>query len=161
MFGRATITLGIGPHSSSFLFYALESWTRSIGTIQTLRLTSAAIWRMSMNEWMSINHFPYLPIVTYPDPSIQTMIRSPPKFNHLFIGHLPTFPANFMQICSEFFSQSCWQTDRQTDKQRWRHILLGGGKKGTITVNSNDIVVVDIYFSRFSLHYFILDGTRS
>jgi len=64
---------------------------------------------------MSINHFPYLPIVTYPDPSIQTMIQSPPKFNHLFIGHLPTFPANFMQICSEFFSQSCWQTDRQTN----------------------------------------------
>ena len=33
--------------------------------------------------------------------------RSPPKFNRLFIGPLPTFRENFMQIRSEVFAQSC------------------------------------------------------
>jgi len=33
--------------------------------------------------------------------------RSPPKFNHLFIGSLPTFPENFMQNRSQVFAQSC------------------------------------------------------
>jgi len=32
---------------------------------------------------------------------------SPPKFHHLFIDPLPTFPENFMQIRLEVFSQSC------------------------------------------------------
>jgi len=61
----------------------------------------------------------------YPDP------RSgwPPKFNRLFICPLPTFPENFMQIRSEVFAQSCKQADKQTDKQRRLHILLGGGNK--------------------------------
>ena len=41
---------------------------------------------------------------TDPDP----LSGSPPKFNHLFIGPLPTFPENFVQIRSKFFSsQSC------------------------------------------------------
>jgi len=31
----------------------------------------------------------------------------PPKFNHLFIGQLPTFPENFMEIHSEVFAQIC------------------------------------------------------
>ena len=36
------------------------------------------------------------------------LIRSPPKFNYLFICLFPTFPGNFMQIRLEvFFSQSC------------------------------------------------------
>jgi len=30
------------------------------------------------------------------------------KFNHLFIGPLPTFPENFMQIRLEVFAQSCY-----------------------------------------------------
>jgi len=30
---------------------------------------------------------------------------SPSKFNHLFIGLLPTFPENFMQIRSDVFAQ--------------------------------------------------------
>ena len=29
------------------------------------------------------------------------------KFNHLFIGPLPTFPENFIQIRLELFVQSC------------------------------------------------------
>jgi len=29
------------------------------------------------------------------------------KFNHLFIGLLPNFPENFMQIRSEVFTQRC------------------------------------------------------
>jgi len=40
-----------------------------------VRLTAAAIWQM--NIWMSVNHFPYLSIVTNPEnnPCIQTVIR--------------------------------------------------------------------------------------
>ena len=40
---------------------------------------------------------------------------SPPKFNHLFVGPLPTVPENFMQICLVVFAQLL--TDKQTDKQ--------------------------------------------
>ena len=32
---------------------------------------------------------------------------SPPKLTNLFIGPLPTFPENCMQIRSEVFAQSC------------------------------------------------------
>jgi len=54
---------------------------------------------------------------------------SPPKFDHLFIGPLPTFPENFMQIRSEVFAKFLTdrQTNRQTNKQRRLHILLRGG----------------------------------
>ena len=37
----------------------------------------------------------------------QIGLRSPRKFKHLFTGPLPTFSANFMQICLEVFAQSC------------------------------------------------------
>jgi len=40
-------------------------------------------------------------------PCIQTVIGSPPKFNQLFIGPLPTFPENFSQIRADVFAQSC------------------------------------------------------
>jgi len=56
--------------------------------------------------------------------AIWIRIRIPAKFNHLFIGPLPTFPKNFMQIRLDVSAQSC----QQTDKQRQLHILLGGGK---------------------------------
>jgi len=39
--------------------------------------------------------------------------RSPPKFNHLFTGLLPTFRENFMQI----WKYLCKVANRQTDKQ--------------------------------------------
>jgi len=35
----------------------------------------------------------------------------PPKFNHLFIGPLPPFLENLMQIHLEVFAQSCQQTN--------------------------------------------------
>jgi len=38
---------------------------------------------------------------------IHIRIRSPPKFNLLFYGALPTFPENFIQIRLEVFTQSC------------------------------------------------------
>jgi len=50
---------------------------------------------------------------------IRIQIRDPDRHQNLiilFIGALPTLPENFMQILSEVFAQSCWQTDRQTDK---------------------------------------------
>ena len=42
-----------------------------------------------------------------PDPDPDPWSGSPPKFNHLFIGSLRTFPENFVQIRSEVFVQSC------------------------------------------------------
>ena len=57
-----------------------------------------------------------------------SMIRIATKINHLFTGPLPTtFPENFMQISSEVFAQSCYESNSQTDKQRRLHNLLGGG----------------------------------
>jgi len=41
------------------------------------------------------------------NPCIQSVTALPPKFNHLFIGSLPTFPENFIQIHLEVFVQSC------------------------------------------------------
>jgi len=40
--------------------------------------------------------------------------KSPPQFNHLFVGPLQTFPENFMQIRSEVFCAKLL-TDRQTN----------------------------------------------
>ena len=41
---------------------------------------------------------------------------SPPNFNRLFTGPLPTLPINFLQIRSHSFCAKLL-TDRQTDKQ--------------------------------------------
>ena len=41
------------------------------------------------------------------DPDLYPRPGSPPKFNHLFTGSLPTFPENFMQSRLEVFVQSC------------------------------------------------------
>jgi len=54
--------------------------TRRTGTVHTsakARLTSAVIWRISISKFMSVNHFPYIPIVTNPEnnPCIQTVKR--------------------------------------------------------------------------------------
>jgi len=40
----------------------------------------------SGDRFMSVNHFPYLPVVTNPKniPCIQTVIRIATKFNHFF-----------------------------------------------------------------------------
>jgi len=45
----------------------------------------------------------------------------------LFIGPLPTFPENFMQIRLEVFAQSCKQADKQTNNDK--NNFLGGGNK--------------------------------
>jgi len=92
------------PHSgwcyNAIISEILQSWmvavikTRSTGTVHTsakARLTSVAI-------------------------RIRIWTGSPPKSNRLFIGPLPTFPENFMQIRSEFFCAKLL-TDKQTDKQ--------------------------------------------
>ena len=54
--------------------------------------TNAAIWRVSMSSrFISINHFPYLPVVTNPEkiPVSRRRSGSPLKFNHLFTDPLP------------------------------------------------------------------------
>ena len=73
------------------------------------RLTSAAIWRISMSSrFMSVNHFPHHQWrIRKTIPVSRRWSGSPPKFNNLFVGPLPTFPKNFMQIPSEVFAQSC------------------------------------------------------
>jgi len=81
--------------------------TRCTGTKHTsakARLTSAAIWQISMSSrFMSVNHFPFLPKTI---PVSRRWSGLPPKFNHLFNGPLPTFRENFMQIRLEVFAQS-------------------------------------------------------
>jgi len=68
---------------------------------------------------MSLNHFPYLPIVMnlekqsmYPDGNPDRHINS----DQLFNGQLPTFPENFMQIHLGSFCAKLL-TNRQTDTQ--------------------------------------------
>ena len=75
---------------SSLLISAAKGWTGQVKQKTTIstwtvhtsakaRLTSAVIWRTSMSSrFMSVNHFPYLPIVTNPEnnPYIQTVIRN-------------------------------------------------------------------------------------
>jgi len=46
----------------------------------------------------------------------------------MFIVPLPTFPENFMQICSEVLRKV---DNRQTNKQQRLHIFLGGGNNPT------------------------------
>jgi len=63
---------------------------------------------------------------------IRIRIRDPNRHQNLiifFIGPLPTFPGNFMQIRSEVLRKvkTDRQTDKQTGKQRRLHNLLGGG----------------------------------
>jgi len=61
---------------------------------------------------------------------VAILIPIAPKFNHLFTGRLPTFPGNFMQTVWKFLCKVAKrQTDKQTNKQRRLHNLLGGGKQ--------------------------------
>ena len=48
-----------------------------------------------------------IPLSRHVLPVLEYESRSPPKFNHLFIDPLPTFPENFMQIRLEVFAESC------------------------------------------------------
>jgi len=49
--------------------------------------------------------------------AIRIRIRGPDRRQNLIIVHwlIAYFRENFMQIRSEVFAQSCYQTDRQTD----------------------------------------------
>jgi len=104
---------------SSHNMLQLQQKTRSTGTVHAsakVRLTSAAIWWISMScRFMSVNHFPYLSKVTNPKiPVSRWWSNLPPKFNHLFISQLPTFPETFMQIRLEVFCPKLL-TNRKTN----------------------------------------------
>ena len=63
------------------------------------------------SRFMSVNHFPYLPIVTNPEknPCIQTVIQTATEI-YSFI------PENFMQIRLEVFCEKFkFLTDKQTN----------------------------------------------
>ena len=62
------------------------------------------------------------------DPDPDPRSGSPPKFNHLFIGSLPTYLKISCKSVLKFLRKVA---NRQTDKQRRLHILLGRGKKYT------------------------------
>jgi len=111
---RQTFGKSISEHlQRSSVIGLIPRRTRSTGTVHTsanARLTSAAIWRISMSSrFMSVDDFPYLPVVTNPEnnPVSRRWSGSPPKFNRLFNGPLPTFSKNLMPIHSEVFAQSC------------------------------------------------------
>ena len=76
--------------------------------------------------WMSVNHFPYLPIVTKPEnnPCIQ-MIRIATKIT-AFV-HWPNCQPS-LKISCKFFRKFLRKViNRHTNKQRRLHILVGGG----------------------------------
>jgi len=72
---------------------------------------------------MSVNHFPYLPVVTNPENSLYPD-GDPDRHRNLIIYSLPASPENIMQIRLEVSTQSCY--NRQTNGE---NILLGGGNK--------------------------------
>jgi len=103
--------------------------TRSIGTVHTSAkacLTSAAIWQTSMSSrFMSTSRISQWWQIRKTIPVSRQWSGLPPKFNRLFTGPLPTFPGNFMQTVRKFLRKL--PRDKQTNKQRRLHILLGGG----------------------------------
>jgi len=48
----------------------------------------------------------------------------PPKFNHLFVGQLPTFPENFVQICLEVFVLSCEQRNNDNYMSSLAQVII-------------------------------------
>ena len=61
---------------------------------------------------------------------------SPPKFNQLFTGPLPTFPENFMQIRLKVFFCAKSLTDSQTNKQtnnKHNCVLSNAGLSNALT----------------------------
>jgi len=81
-------------------------------------MPTTAAWRTAVGTIDYRYHILYLSMVTNPEnnPCIQMVTGPPQKFNHVFIGPLPTFPENLMQIRWEVFVQSCKQVvDRQTN----------------------------------------------
>ena len=108
-------------------------------------------------RFMSVNQFLYLPIVTNPEnnPCIQTVIRSPPKFNHLLTGPLPTFPKKFHanpvgSFCAKLL------TDRQTTSRR-KHTLLGGGNKYFFNI-SNCRASTYVFPMQMQIEHFVIVG---
>ena len=74
--------------------------TRSTGTVPTsakARLTSAAVRRISIHEWMSVNHLPCLPIMTNPEnyPRIQTVVRIATKIESVVQRPIANLPWKF------------------------------------------------------------------
>jgi len=68
---------------------------------------------------------------------LRIRIRDPDRHQNLIIssiGSSRTFPDNFIQIRLDVFAQSSWQTHKQTNKQRRKHNLFGGGNKHTKVV---------------------------
>ena len=49
---------------------------------------------------------------------------SSPKCNQFILVTHPTSPQNFIQIHPQLFEISCTQTDKQTDRQGWKHDIL-------------------------------------
>jgi len=81
-----------------------------------------------------------------------TLIRIATKinFNHLFIGPLPTFPENFMQIRLKVVRKVVnSQTDKQTNttvqsnEQRRLHSLLGGGNNAKCLSLPGDFIIMN------------------
>jgi len=63
------------------------------------------------------------------NPCIQTVLWITTKLNHLFIGLLPTFLKISRKSVWKLLSKVAnRETDRQTNKQRRKHNLLGEGK---------------------------------
>jgi len=83
--------------------------TGSTGTVHTFakaRLTSAAIRRISMSSrYMSVNHFPYLPIVTNPENNPDGKSDSHRNLTICLLAHCQTYlksHANrFVSFCAK------------------------------------------------------------
>ena len=92
--------------------------TRSTGTVHTSAkafLTHAAIWWISMSSrFMSINHFPYLRIVTNPENNIDSYLDC---CQNLIICSLAHCQPSLKISCKSIWKFLHKVANRQTDKQ--------------------------------------------
>ena len=113
----------------------------------SLIITTAAIWRISMNQWLdSLSVSPncdesgkqYLYPDDDPDHDQNLIVSS-------IIGPLPTFPENSMQIRLEFFCAKMLTKNKQTYNDDYIIILLVLGGGNFISIYSATWTVHETY----------------
>ena len=106
-------------------------WTRSTQRAQTSaerQHNRIAEWflqcKLAMQLWSESTRYffdnPVNPDFGRRTPGSGRWSGSSQKFNHLVPGPCPTRPTNFVKIRSQLFQLSDRQTDRQTNRPKWK-----------------------------------------
>ena len=116
----------------------LTSKSVRLSVSSSLITTTAAIWRISVTEWLDaaadlcplkINHFPYLPMVTNPKKQSFYPDGDPDRHQNLIVCSVAHCQPSLKISCKSVWKFLRKAANRQTDKQRRKHNLLGGGSQ--------------------------------